>query len=301
MNVAHRKPPPPERLLGGVPWTTAWPGIEVHLRRVLRSRVPPGLDVSDLIQETAVRLLRRANPLSSPDDAARMATRIAINLAIDQGRRSRRISWCALTRDIADGRDLEDQVLSRIDNTEMRDHAARADIDLEVFESSGSTGRADSPAVRSRRYRARKKLRLWREGLGGAFGLRPLRWLVAAAAATAAAPSVLYVPPEQAPLREQNHTQVEAFPGSAGPRLLPLGGGTGWQEPSRRPPPAVDSRQSELRGPVYRRQLKVAGPAGTGVEKGTREYPPEEPPPHLVCVRNITPAPDLCVPKAPDP
>jgi len=172
---------------------------------------------------------------------------------------------------------------------------------LEVFESSGSTGRADSPAVRSRRYRARKKLRLWREGLGGVFGLRPLRWLIAAAAATATAPSLLYVPPGQDPLREQNHTQVEAFPGSAGPRLLPLGGGAGRQEPSRRSPPAVDSRQSELRCPVYRRQIKVAGPAGTGVEKGAREYPPEEPPPHLVCVRNITPAPDLCVPKPLDP
>lgn len=291
----------PEPLIGGMPWSAIWPGVEKHLNSVLRSRLPFGSDRSDVVQETAVALFKSRKPMKGSRDVIKVATRIAVNMSIDQGRRSQVVSWCPLTQDVADHQDVEREVLSRFDAAALKKEAARTAIDLSAFELEPVAGTPDSSAIRSSRYRARQKLKRWREGLGGALAFPKLRWLLGSVAATATlVPSAVpfvghhFAPPPAtaAPSRlTDTGTWASATTGAplpAEPGIAPSASGA-----------SIGPIEASPAGPTYRPQLKISGPAGTGAEKGTKEYPPEDPPDHVICLTGLTPLPDVCPPIQP--
>lgn len=287
-------------LIAGQPWSHLWPELARHLARVLSRRVPPGNDPEELVQETAYRILRSQKTFVDAEHAAKEATRIAVNLASDTRRRARVAAWAPMPLDMPAAEDVERQVMLIDQWTSLQRHAARRSIDLQALADPSAEPDCVTEAAKSRRYRARKLLREWRDASGVALALPKLRWLLggATAAATFAAgpllpfPSeVVNLPPLQSAARPEEARSISQ-PGLAkpGPPQAP-----GSPAPARTPAPAA--AQPGPTGPAYRPQFEIRLAAGAGADKGTREYPPGEEPSHLACVRQeASPVSEVCVP-----
>ena len=284
-------------LLAGEEWGRIWPPLAEHLYRVLRRRVPSGLDPAELVQETAFRMLRSAKTFANADHVAKEATTIALNLATDARRRSRLVISCPMPHNITSSDDVEAQVVLSEQWASLRRHAAMKSVDLYALVDPSSDPDSRTEAAKSRRYRARKLLRDWREAAGAALALPRLRWLIggAAAAATFAASPLMPFGPALEPDRPSAETVKQA-------RHLPAAalGHVALLEPALRGSPpsvaSIETAASGRQGPTYRSQIELRGPGGTSVEKGTREYPPDAQPKPLACVRQEGPVSEFCVP-----
>lgn len=287
-------------LIAGEPWSRLWPDLAAHLLRVLCRRVPTGTDPAEVVQETAFRILRSSKTFVDADHVAKEATRIAINLATDARRRSRLIALGPMPADLRATEDVEQQVAVAQQWDSLQRQAALMSIDLKALVDPSIDADSRTEAAKSRRYRARKLLREWREAAGAALALPKLRWLLggATAAATFVASPLLPFPSE-VPDRPALSSPADAVPGdvrlttdaasaadvSAGSSIGPVIAPTASAAP---PPP---------KRPTYRPQIEIRGPAGAGADKGTREYPPDDQPTHVACVRQeASPVPELCLP-----
>lgn len=287
-----------EALIGGRTWEELWPQVEEHLRRVLRFRLPPGVDRADVIQETATRLFAsRGASFTTEEEVFQYATRIAMNLAIDLTRRSALLAFQPIVGDLPSPQDVEGEVVSRAELTAICHDAAAARIDLMDLATESDTSAASS-ALKSRRYRARKRLSRWSDRLAGGMLLPRLRWLLGGMAATASLAPAFIPGGLQAPFGVPDQSKQIA---PATQRARPAA------EPAEHVMVARPTAQATTRAaptspptgpdaPVYRGAVDVSGPAWTGAGAGEREYPPEAQPEHLACARGISPLPDTCVP-----
>ena len=286
-----------DQLIAGLPWSVAWPAVERHLVRVLRSRVPAGVETADVIQETAVRLLASRSHPEDAEQLFQLSTRIAINLAIDLTRRSWLVAWQPLTTDVVSAQDVESEVVSRAELAALCRDVSEGRVDLAGLQAEAVGDSQSSAAAKSRRYRARKRLVRWTDRLAGGLALPRLRWLLNGAAATAALiPAVVpmvYPPPTgsarpatSAPYRSVMEATESVYATEEPDEAPGASGGPLVREVSR----------PETAGASYRRDLKIGDPGRGGAETGTRDYPPEAPPDHLVCIRQVSPLPDTCAP-----
>lgn len=288
-----------ESLIGGQTWGEFWPPLERHLYGVLRHRLPPGSDLAGFVQETAFRLLRCPKDFGGPDHAAKEATQIAVNLARDARRRARLIAFGDLPSEPASSDNVERAVVDADELIRLRKLAVLRSVDLDSLIDLKSDPDYRSEASKSRRYRARKLVRQWREAAGAILAFPKLRWLLGAATATAA------VVPGAMPYVDRHFSDVPAVAAPEEPGVataLPaVGLDTGPEQPGSEAVPSAARTgqrgitQAEV-GPTYKPQVEVRGPAGTGVDKGTQEYPPGEEPACLAYVNRADPLPDVCVP-----
>src|SRR5437588_4397354 len=65
-----------------------WPEVSARLGGILRQRVDPAT-AEDIVQETALRVVRNRVAFSDAEDLLRWASRVGTNLAIDERRRRR--------------------------------------------------------------------------------------------------------------------------------------------------------------------------------------------------------------------
>lgn len=285
-----------EPLLGGLPWSDLWPRVEDHLRRVLRFRVPAGVDSADVIQETAARLFARAPSLATEVDVFRFATRMAVNVATDLRRRASIVGWQPLLGDVPASQDLESEVLSRAELEELCREVAAGRIDLNGL-TADPDDQSSPSALKSRRYRARKRLVRWSDRIAGGFLLPRIRWLLSGLAATAAlAPAFVpgQIPWSSQPPAERIEQRLSRPQGPVVPIVRWTEGASISPHGREKPGRAPAAHPSERDSAVYTPDLDVRGPGGAGAETGNREYPPEAQPDHIVCVRQISPLPDTC-------
>lgn len=73
--------------LGGEDFERWWPEVARRLARALARRGVPGADAEDIVQETALRALAAAPPVSSPEGLLRWSFTVARRIEIDRGRR----------------------------------------------------------------------------------------------------------------------------------------------------------------------------------------------------------------------
>lgn len=284
--------------IGGRTWEELWPQVEDHLHRVLRFRIPPEVDRADVIQETAARLFAsRGASLTTEVEVFQYSTRIAMNLAIDLTRRSGLVAFQPIVGDLPSGQDVESEVVARAELTAVCRDAAAARIDLTALTADVADTPAASSALKSRRYRARKRLSRWSDRLAGGVLLPRLRWLLGGMAATATLAPAFVPGIIQAPFQMPN--QGKQIPAAA-QRLVPAvasaapfasagAASQGMRSGGHAPPAQPDP-------PVYRAAVEVSGPAWTGADAGEREYPPDAEPEHLACARRFSPLPDTCLP-----
>jgi len=281
---------------GGSGWHDFWPEAEGHLKKVLRFRLPAGSEAADVIQETAARIHRSGLSLACRDEVLQLATRIAMNIAVDLQRRSRLLSWSPLTSDVRSADDVEREVIAKDQLNELCRRMSTTPEELErLFRCESPDDR--SASAKSRRYRTRQRLRRMRDVLGGFAAIPKMRWLlggvVAAASVLPPATSSLHFPLEH-PAGPTGVSYSPADPPSETSETAPRfedGAYPDKPAPADAPPRA----RSGSRPPTYKSQVEVRAPGGAGAEKGSREYP-DGPPPHLACVRNVAPLPDTCIP-----
>lgn len=278
---------------GAVNWPDLWPDVACHLARVLRFRMPVGCESADVIQETAARLHACGRKFESREEVLRFATRIAINISVDLQRRSRVLSWSALSDDVPGLDDVEREVVAKAQLAELCRQMSLTPGELERLVGCESAEDRTS-AGKSRRYRSRQQLRRLRDALGGLVGVPSWRWLLGGVAAVASV-----VPPALSnPMTAQAPAQAARL--SMSPEAAPA---VARSVDSAAPGPREFEPRSEAPGharavapdSTYRSQVKLQAPNGAGLEKGQREHPGGEPS-YLACVRNIAPAPDACVP-----
>ena len=160
----------------------SWPALERQLRDVLRRRGVPVDAREDVLQETALRLLRSWERIR-PESLWAFALTIALNVVRDEARRKERRDRTPLESAIVD-RDPEHEALVRLE-------LARVKAALEsmterqrtiLLSEVGEATIVDSttPALKMARMRARRRLRSLIEGASGYAALpiiRTRRWL----------------------------------------------------------------------------------------------------------------------------
>lgn len=72
------------------PLADVWPDVAARLTRVLRRRGVDAATAEDVVQETAVRVLRTGVPYADGDDLLRWASVVGWRLAVDTRRKDRR-------------------------------------------------------------------------------------------------------------------------------------------------------------------------------------------------------------------
>ena len=227
----------PEPLIGGRAWAELWPDVERHLYRVLRFRVPPGVECADVIQETAARLFARGSSFATDVEVFRFSTRIAVNLAIDLTRRSALVAWQPLLRDVPSSQDVESEVLSRAELAELCRDVAAGRIDLTGLAADPEDETPASSALKSRRYRVRKRLVRWSDRLAGGLLVPRLRWALGGLATTAAlAPA--FVPGGLHPTYQSPAERIEQPHPSA---QAPVGRLTWWMNAASSSPTRLES------------------------------------------------------------
>ncbi len=160
----------------------SWPALECQLREALaRRRIPPDAR-EDILQETALRLLKNWDRIR-PDSLWAFALTVALNVVRDEARRKVRRD-----RVVLDGprteMDPEHEALVRLELDRVRSALAsmterqRAIILAEVGE--GGLIDPSTPALKMARMRARRRLRALIEGVAGYAAVpvvRARRWL----------------------------------------------------------------------------------------------------------------------------
>ena len=160
----------------------AWPELERQLRSALTRRRVPFDAREDVLQETALRLLRSWDRIL-PESLWAFSLTVALNIVRDDARRRDRREQVVLDDPHID-RDPEHEALVRIELDRVRvaltsmTERQREILLAEVGESS-LLG-ASTPALKMARMRARRRLRSLIEGVSGyasLSGLRLRRWV----------------------------------------------------------------------------------------------------------------------------
>jgi len=189
----------------------AWPAARLRVAAALGARGVQPADVDDIVQEVALRALRRDERFGSFEHFVRWGCRVAINLHIDGVRWARRVgpplsSEAPGPDDTA--RDAErrlalDRLASSIAELSAEDHRL-------LFDATPAGSREETVRLAVRRHRLRARLAAMVEGLAAAFGgvrrisrniPTPAKLAVAAVPVVVAELSLgpLLVPPSGAP------------------------------------------------------------------------------------------------------
>ena len=160
----------------------SWPALERQLRDALTRRRVPADFREDVLQETALRLLRNWGRVR-PESMWAFALTVALNIVRDEARRKERRERVVLESPVPD-RDPEHEAIVRLELDRVRNALAsmterqRAILLTEVGEATMTEG--STPSLKMARMRARRRLRALIEGVSGYAALpmiRTRRWL----------------------------------------------------------------------------------------------------------------------------
>ena len=156
-----------------------WPELEVQLRSALTRRRVPFDAREDVLQETALRLLRSWDRIL-PESLWAFALTVALNIVRDEARKKDRRDRVVID-DIHVERDPEHEALVRIELERVRvaltsmTERQREILLAEVGEAPLASAVAGTAALKMARMRARRRLRSLIEGVSGYASLSMLR------------------------------------------------------------------------------------------------------------------------------
>lgn len=160
----------------------SWPELQRQLRDALSRRKVPTDFREDVLQETALRLLRNWDRVR-PESMWAFALTVALNIVRDEARRKERRDRTVLENPAVD-RDPEHEAIVRLELDRVREALAsmterqRTILLSEVGEATIAEG--STPSVKMARMRARRRLRALIEGVSGYAALpliRTRQWL----------------------------------------------------------------------------------------------------------------------------
>ena len=283
--------------------TDVWPVVAGRLNRMLRRRGVNLATAEDVVQETAVRVLRTRVAYADADDLYRWASVVAWRLAVDTRRKESR----ADPGPVPDSPSPVNVALAVEQRTALeavgRGLRALSPSDRSaILGGAGSSGppltRQQSVLLAVRRHRARSRLLLLTKGLLATVGWLAVRrratpvprsGLVAAIGAPVALvafvllPSVRTPSSGQLPLRPPGAwapvapvtTIAEVAPAPAAEAVSPP------PEPPTSPPPVAPTAPAPARQPVPTVAVSVPDPLGGTTTIGAR---PRQPDDHTLCV-----------------
>lgn len=201
-----------------------WRTVEPRLRRYLLARRVPAVDVDDVVQEVALRVLVHSPDYDGADDLLPWCITVARNVATDAVRAGARRAPADLTPDVPAADDVEGQVAARLELE--RTLAALKTLTFPdqraivegIDQSRPCHDRTTSVRLAVRRHRARQRLLALLAAIAAwAWGslrrLRPTTVVMAAgplalaASISVALPSISVVPPAPAALRAPDVTR----------------------------------------------------------------------------------------------
>jgi hypothetical protein len=296
----------PVAITDGSKLAEVWPQAAQALRAYLRSRGASPQDADDLVQECAVRVLRSRPTFIDAPDLLRWCLPVVRNLSVDLHRRGRHELPVESVPD-RQGGDVAETVLVSLELLRVLralEKLRPSDRDAIVAnveqEQGGSLDRKQAVRLNVQRHRARQRLlaRLAAVlGICAAFGRRMVRVAGPAALPVALAVALLT-------------TVMGASAGRVAPRSTPgptsvaLAHGpvsaataadlsTQLQRPSAA---SVGFRRKPAARPVRQKVTVVAVTTRQGVGARLSEGKPKQPG-TLVCVRDVEPLPDVCIPQ----
>ncbi|TML42708.1 MAG: hypothetical protein E6G27_03585 [Actinobacteria bacterium] len=270
-----------------------WPEVSARLSGVLRRRLDAAT-VEDIVQETALRVVRSQVAFSSADDLLRWATRVGKNLAVDIRRRRRFIDAVPVPEQagphnvaaVVDHRITLDAVSAAMKRLSEVDRSA-------ILTTPPSRSRHESNRQYAARHRARSHLRALLQGLVAVAGLLARRLRPTLRSQVLLAAAVIFPVALVATVRGHG-----SAPGRIGPRIAASAtfdpGGSAQAAPPAvdpRPAPSAPPGRREARPPSPDAPLLAGHVPPTSVQA---ELPmehrvkavlrPAEPEDHLVCV-----------------
>ena len=277
-------------------WVSSWPEAREAVHRVVRGRLPVGVDPEDVSQQVAVRLLGAGEGAPPADRLSFWSIRVARNLVADLYRgKTLALSEIPFQPDS----DVEAVVMTRL-RCEAASEAYRS-LSTADRVALADPARPDKPLSNSTKLRRGRARRVLRERaqrtVGGAALLPRLRWLVGSAGTAAALVPFCFGLPT--PGGRPGVPQVEPPTGRDVARLG-ISSDLGFQSVQAPPrpagavarPAAADAGRKARR--LWREaHVDVPGRGRAGYEN--HQPPPEGGDPPLVCLRNLRPADDVCV------
>lgn len=238
-----------------------WPEVAARLAGMLRRRGVDGATVEDIVQETAIRVVRSSVRFTDGDDLFRWVAVVGWRLALDARRKTERTELGAVpdragpidVDHLVEQRSQLDATVRGLDRLSCSDRQAI----LSGLKPSTTSSRQEAVRLAVRRHRARARLMALLEGAGAvlawlgfrrrAVGLT--RKTVVAATALPAVCLVALLVPYHAPETGGPSTAPPAPPGGAPEPVL---AGTGTPSPSGAPPaqPAAGTLRAPPPGPV---------------------------------------------------